>query len=184
MEKTSFSEYVQKFMPKLQSLIEMVNGKRESTRTYLHKELLRREYAPDQRWSSASVDSSLVAADMVAMDSPLSPKTRPTVTTASGMLPKIGTMRVMTETQINQVKLMKNQGRPYTEIAAKLEQDPVDCANGIDERNEHNFLKGFSEGILLVQDADDPSIALRIDYNYPESHLFGVEKKDEKLLIK
>ncbi|MBO4550175.1 MAG: hypothetical protein J5733_05535, partial [Bacteroidaceae bacterium] len=112
-------------MPKLESLITLINGKRNNAPTYLHKELLRREYAPDQRWSSASVDSNLVAADMVAMDSPLSPKTRPTVTMASGLLPKIGTMRVMTETQINQIKLMKNQGRPYTEIAAKLEQDPV-----------------------------------------------------------
>lgn len=176
MERTSFSEYVQKFMPRLGALIELINGKRNNAPTYLHKELLRREYAPDQRWSSASIDTSLVAADMVAMDSPLSPKTRPTVAVASGLLPKIGTMRIMTESQINQIKLMKNQGRPHKEIAAKLEQDPVDCANGIDERNEYNFLKGLSEGVLIVQDADDPSIGLRVDYKYPESHIFGVEE--------
>ena len=161
MEKSKFAQILAQFMPKLQTLIELVNGKRNANVTYAHKELLRREYAPDQKWASASVDSHLVAADMVAMDSPLAPKARPTAKVASGELPKIGTSRIMKESQINTIKIMQAQGRPYEQIAQKLSQDPVDCANGIDERNEWNFLRGLSEGVVLVQDADDPSVALR-----------------------
>ena len=175
MEKTLFAQVVEKFMPKLQTLVELVNGKRNENVTLTHKELLRVEYAPDQKWSSASVDSHRVAADMVAMDSPLVPKARPTAKTASGELPKIGTARIMKESQINTIKIMKAQGRPFEQIAAKLSQDPIDCANDIDERNEYNFLKGLSEGVLLTQDADDPSVALRVDFGYLPEHTFGVE---------
>ena len=178
MLQTSFYEYVSKFMPKLQSLVELVNGKREKTRTYLFKSLLRREYSPDQKWASASVDSSLVAADMVAMDSPLSPKTRPSLESASGELPKIGTYRIMKESQINQVNLMRQQNRPMPEIAQKLSQDPVDCVNGIDERIELAFLQGLSEGVIIVPNADDPSVGMRIDFNYKAANCFGVETKD------
>ena len=178
MEKTLFAQVVEKFMPKLQTLVELVNGKRNENVTLTHKELLRREYAPDQKWASASVDSHRVAADMVAMDSPLAPKARPTAKSASGELPKIGTARIMKESQINTIKIMRAQGRPFEQIAAKLSQDPVDCSNDIDERNEYNFLKGLSEGVLLTQDADDPSVALRVDFGYLPSHIFGVETKD------
>ena len=178
MEKTLFAQYVDKFMPKLQKLVELVNGKREQ-RTYWFKELLRREYAPDQKWASASINTSLIAADMVAMDSPLSPKSRPTVTTASGELPKIGTYRVMKESQINTINLMKAQGRPYAEIATKLAQDPIDCVNSIDERDEANFLEGLSNGLLVTPTVDDPSIGLRVNFNYPAANIFGVEKSGE-----
>lgn len=178
MLQTSFIEYVSKFMPVLQTLVEKVNGKRNPNRTYLYKELLRREYSPDQKWASASVDSNLVAADMVAMDSPLAPKSRPRLEKASGELPKIGIYRVMKESQINQINLMRQQNRPATEIAQRLSQDPVDCVNGIDERLEAAFLQGLSEGVILVPTDNDPSVGLRIDFNYPKANQFGVSEKD------
>lgn len=179
MLRTMFAEYLERVMPKLPTLIEKVNGKRKKPIVYLHKEMLRREYSPDQKWASASVDTSLVAADMVSMDSPLSPKTRPTLTTASGNLPKIGIYRVMKESQINRINLMRAQQRPFIEIAQALSQDPVDCANSIDERNELNFLQGLSEGVVIIRDEDDPSIGLRIDFMYPKENTFGVAVKDE-----
>ena len=175
MERSLFAQIVEKFMPKLQKLVETINGKRNADVSYAHKELLRREYSPDQKWASASADSHRVAADMVAMDSPLSPKARPTAKMGSGELPKIGTARFMKESQINTIKIMRAQGRPFEQIVAKLTQDPVDCAVGIDERNEYNFLRGLSEGVVLIPDADDPSLAYRADYGYLESNIFGVE---------
>lgn len=178
MLQTLFAEYVSKFMPKLQTLIEKVNGKRNANVTYSFKELLRREYSPDQKWASASVDTNLVAADMVSMDSPLAPKSRPTLSTASGELPKIGTYRIMKESEINQINLMRQQNRPAPEIAQRLSQDPVDCVNGIDERLEMAFLQGLSEGMVIVPSADDPSVGLRIDYKYLNENQFGVEVKD------
>ena len=71
MKESLFIEYIGKIFPKLQTIIERINGKRGNQLTYLHKTMLRKEYSADQKWESASVNTTYVAADMVAMDSPL-----------------------------------------------------------------------------------------------------------------
>jgi len=73
MKESLFIEYIRKIFPKLQTIIERINGKRGNQLTYLHKTMLRKEYSADQKWESASVNTTYVAADMVAMDSPLPP---------------------------------------------------------------------------------------------------------------
>ena len=68
MKESLFIEYIRKIFPKLQTIIERINGKRGNQLTYLHKTMLRKEYSADQKWESASVNTTYVAADMVAMD--------------------------------------------------------------------------------------------------------------------
>ena len=49
MNESLFAKYVAKFFPKLQRLIEKVNGKRNKKLTYLHKgenAMLRTEFSP------------------------------------------------------------------------------------------------------------------------------------------
>lgn len=173
MNESLFSEYVKKFLPKLQKLIELVNGKRKQP-TYLHKTMLRKEYSADGKWESASVDSSYVSADMVSMDSPLPPKARDSVARSNGTLPKIGMKRILRETQINAINVMRAQGSTFTAIANKLSSDAIACSAGIDERNEANFLSGLSNGVVVVEDAENTGVGLRIDFNYLDSHKFGV----------
>lgn len=59
MNESLFHAYIAKFFPKLQMFIEKVNGKRNGNLTYLHKDtnILRREYSPDNKWESGSVDT-------------------------------------------------------------------------------------------------------------------------------
>lgn len=173
MNESLFSEYVKKFLPKLQKLIELVNGKRNQP-TYLHKTMLRKEYSADGKWESASVDSAYVSADMVAMDSPLPPKARDSVARSNGVLPKIGMKRILRETQINAINVMKAQGATLTAIANKLASDAIACSAGIDERNEANFLSALSNGVVVVEDAENTGVGLRIDFNYLDTHKFGV----------
>lgn len=179
MEKTLFAEYIDKLFPvkQLQKLVELVNEKRKNQLTYLHKTMLRKEYSPDQKWESASVKTTYVAADMVALDSPLPVKKRDSVSKANGMLPKIGIEKHLNETDLNQINIMKAQGQKWQMIAKKLSDNIVACAVGIDEKNEANFLCALSRGYLLAEDKDNVGTGLRVNFNYPEANSFGVEAK-------
>ena len=71
-----FQKFIEQFMPVLGLYItEKVNGKSERERTYLFKQRLTPVYSPDQKWEGTSANTRYVAADYVALDSPL-PLTR------------------------------------------------------------------------------------------------------------
>lgn len=177
MRESLFIEFIKSLFPKLSSLIEKVNGRRNKPLTYLHKTMLRKEYSADQKWESASIDTTYVTADMVSMDSPLPIKKRDAIAHANGRLPKIGMMKVMTESDINSLNVMKAQGGNYAIIAQKLAADAVAGSVSIDEKNEANFLCGLSNGYILVEDADNVGTALRVQFNYLPENCFGVETK-------
>lgn len=179
MKESLFIEYISKIFPKLQQVIEKINGKRNQTLTYLHKTMLRKEYSADQKWESASVNTTYVKADVVAMDSPLPPKMRDSIAHANGSLPKIGLKKILRETQINTINIMKAQGASFTNIANKLVNDSVACSVGIDEANEANFLTGLSEGVVVVEDDNNTGAGLRINFGYLPENSFGVEVKGE-----
>lgn len=180
MNESLFLKYVSKFFPKLQTLIEKINGKRNGQLTYLHKDtsILRREYAPDNKWESASVNTSWVAADIVAVDSELPIKSRDKIASANGKLPKIGIQKVLKESDINKINVMEAQGGNAAQIAAKLANDAVACDAGLDERNEYNFLFALSNGYVAIQDEDNANALLRLNFNYREENCFGASEAD------
>lgn len=181
MNQSLFAKYVEKFLPKLQKLIELVNGKRQQL-TYLHKgagAMLRTEYSPDNKWESTSLNNSYVAADIVAVDSELPIKSRATIASANGKLPKIGMSKILKESDINTINVMEAQGGNAATIAAKLADDAVACSVGIDEKNEYNFLFGLSNGYVAIQDEDNPNALMRLNFNYPEKNIFGASTKGE-----
>ena len=174
MLKSLFSNYIERFFPKLQRLIETVNGKRQ-TLTYLYKDHLREEYSPDNKWESTTADTTYVAADFVSMDSPLPIKQRDSIMTANGKLPKQGISRVLRESDITALQIMEVQGGNQQLIARKLANDPVACATGLDERNEYNFLYGLSNGYVGIKDVDNG--LMRVDYNYFDKNTYGSSEK-------
>lgn len=184
MVQSQFVEYIRKIFPRLQNVVDTVNGKRngEQKRTYLHKTMLRKVYSADQKWSNAAVNTTYVAADMVSMNSPLPIKSRDAIAHANGSLPKIGMKKIMFESDINAVNIMKAQGAEWTNIANKLTSDPIACSAGIDEQNEANFLTGLSNGIVAVEDENNTGTALRINFGYLPENCFGVETQNELTL--
>lgn len=177
MQASLFHNYVAKFFPKLQMFVEKVNGKRDGQLTYLHKDtsILHREYSPDNKWESGSVDTRYVAADFVALDSELPIKSRDSIVSANGKIPKSGIQRIMKESDIINIRIMEAQGATPQRIARKLANDPAACDAGLDEKNEYNLLFGFSNGYLAIKDDDKPNALMRINYNYMPEHSFGVE---------
>ena len=184
MVQSQFVEYIRKIFPRLQNVVDTVNGKRngDNKRTYLHKSMLRKVYSADQKWSNAAVNTTYVAADMVSMNSPLPIKSRDDIAHANGSLPKIGMKKIMFESDINTVNIMKAQGAEWTNIANKLTSDPIACSVGIDEQNEANFLTGLSNGIVAVEDENNTGTALRINFGYLPENCFGVETQNELTL--
>lgn len=180
MNESLFLKYVSKFFPKLQSLIEKINGKRNNTLTYLHKDttILRREYAPDNKWESASVNTSYVAADIVAVDSELPIKSRDKIASANGKLPKLGIQKVLKESDINNINVMEAQGGNAAQIASKLANDAIACDAGLDERNEYNFLFALSNGYVAIKDEDNENNLMRLNFNYLADHTFGATVAD------
>ena len=179
MLQSLFYKYLERFFPQLQRLIETVNKRRDRSLTYLHKQHLNEEYSPDNKWESTISDTTYVAADFVSMDSALPIKQRDSIQTANGKLPKIGISRILRETDINTLNTMEVQGGNAQLIARKLANDPVACAQGIDERNEYNFLFGLSNGYMAIKDDDNPNAIMRINFNYLDENTFASSNKGE-----
>ena len=186
MNESLFIEYVRRIWPKLSLYVkEKINGTNQNL-TYLHKTMLTKVYSPDQKWEGTSANTTYVAADMVAMDSPLSPKKRDSIARSNGELPKIGIKKNLKESQINAINIMRAHLSNASTDAAKKSilnriitrvlDDGTACSIGIDERNEANFLTGLSDGIIIVEGDDDKNtgIGLRVDYGYLSEHSFGV----------
>lgn len=181
MNESLFAQYIETFYPKLQTIVTKVNEKRnkEDALPYYHKNtsILRRVYSPDNKWKTTQVNTQYVAADYVAMDSPLPLKKRDTFKSNSGELPKQGIKRKRGETDIKQLQIMELQGNA-PEIVRVLTNDAVFCSTGIDERNEYAFLKGLYDGCVDVQDAEgSDNTIMRVSYNYLDSHIFSVSEK-------
>lgn len=191
MQESLFIQFVMALWPKLSLYVNTKenNGK---PRTYLHKTMLEPVYSADQKWEGTSANTVYVAADMVAMDSPLPVKKRDSIATSNGKLPKIGMEKKKGETDINTLNIMNAQYQASVaagnqaaatsqrqQIIQRFANDAVYCSVGIDEKNEANFLTALSDGVMAVPDDENTGTALRVTFGYekfPGNH-FGVEVK-------
>lgn len=177
MNPSLFLELILKFLPSLNKIIEKVNGKRGNQPTYLFEKMLRKEYSPDQKWESASVNTTYVAADIVDMDSPLPIKKRDSMANSNGDLPTIGMKLWLGNKQINAVNIMIARKVATQQIIAKLLNDPVRCVNGFKERIEMCFLQGLSDGVYAVEDAENVGTGVRLNFKYFPENCFGATIK-------
>ena len=187
MKESIFIQFVKALWPKLNLYVKEKETPKK--RTYLFKTMLRKVYSPDQKWEGTSAKTTYVAADMVAMDSPLPITSRPTVATSNGKLPKVGMKKKLQETDINNINIMKahlalatTEEAKATErrrIFAKLADDGTACSVGIDEKTEMNFLSGLSNGVILVEDEDNTGTGLRVKFGYLPANTFGTITKGE-----
>lgn len=177
MEQSLFFQYVQKYFPQLViSIVEKLNDKNQTTLPYLYKDLLSTTYSVDGRWESISGEYNRVAADVVAMDSPLPLKSRDSLSRASGNLPKVGMELFLNEKQMSDIDAMIAQGLSINTVVQKIFEDTPRVISGVYERMEAMFLEGFSTGVALA-DSDNVGAGVRIDYGYLDSHKFGVASK-------
>lgn len=154
-----------------------VNGKDESQpMKYLHKEMLTQELSTDLKWGSSSVDGSIVAADIVAMDSELPLKKQDAISTATGDIPKAGMKLKLTEKQLSDIDTMRAKGVALVEIVKKVFGQVKKVAFGIYERNESMFLEALSTGQTLVEDTENVGLGIRVDFGFKDSNKYNATK--------
>lgn len=102
---------IQKNFPKLiLAIVEKLNDKNQTQLSYMFKQLLKTDYSVDGRWASLTGQYTRVAADVVAMDSPLPLKKRDSLEKASGELPKMGMELFLNEKQMTDIDTLLAQG--------------------------------------------------------------------------
>lgn len=171
MEQSLFIKWVNKFFPGIVIKVTSTLNDEKRQPSYLHKTMLRREFSISGKWESINEANSLVAADVVAMDSPLPLKTRPSISKASGDVPKIGMELKLNENQLTALDLLVKSGATDAQIVAKLFADTPRVIAGINERLEQMFLEGLSSGVTLV-DTDNVGTGIRLDFGYPTANKF------------
>lgn len=174
MEQSLFIQWVNKYYPALVlRTVETLNEKNKTALTYLFKQLLRKEYSVDGRWSTLTGAYTRVAADVVAMDSSLPLKTRDALEKASGEIAKMGMELQLTEKQMSDIDAMIAQQMPEAQIVAKVLADVPRVIEGIFEQLELQFLQGLSTGIALTG-SGNVGTGIRVNYGYLTANQFGV----------
>ena len=152
--------------------MERLNEKRRTQLPYLYKELLTPVFSADGRWASILAEYSRVAADVVSLDSELPLKSRDTIETASGNIPKMGMKLYLTEKQMKDIDSMIAQGMPLSRIVDAIFADTPRVVEGVWERIEDLFLSELSSGVGLS--ARNNGTGIRINMNFYKENQFLV----------
>lgn len=174
MRTTSlFAQIIDKYFQAgtIKKITEKINGE-EKEQPLLHKTMLTEEYSNDLTWTSADYDESVVAADLVTMDSSLPLKSRDTFGKAVGEIPKLGIKYQLREKDLKELQILQRVGGKEAEIAAKLLKLPTRCIKGMDIRKEIMFLEGLSTGQMAVAHPDKEGVAIRVDFGYKAEHFY------------
>jgi hypothetical protein len=173
MEQSNFIKYIQKYFTGFVALVtKTINGSKDPLK-YRYKTMLTPKQSIDGKWTSITADNINVAADVVAMDSPLPLKTRPAIATASGDIPKLGMEMKMNENQLDQLDTLIAKNADISEITSELFDDSKRGLVGIEEQTEFLHLRGLSSGIALT-DSDNVGTGVRVDYGYLPANKSGV----------
>lgn len=174
MNPSLFIEYIDKyFRLVIGKITEKVNGKKTEEQL-LHKTMLTEEYSPDLTWGSTELNNSIVAADVVALDSSLPLKRRDKISNASGVIPKIGIKFRKGEKVISDINVMRARGADEVTIAGKIFEDAPKAIKGIDVRKEIMFQQALSTGVTLVEGSDEGNTGtgVRADFGYLDENTF------------
>lgn len=171
MIASRYTSYLEKyFTPLLGVLTERYNDK-TTEQPFLHKQFLREEFSPRMTWGSTSLSHAVVAADVVSLNSSLPLKSRGSLSTASGEIPKLGVKYQKDEKFIQELEMMKNSGRANEkDIAAKVLDDVPNAVKAIETRKEIMFLQALSSGQTLTSESEDTGLGVRVDFGYKEAN--------------
>lgn len=168
--------------PVVLAIEETFNGE-NAVPQYSFRADLGRRYSADATYKTMGYDSGLVAADIVALDSPLPIKSAPPIEEAGGMVPKIGTERSMNETDRRQMRLMlraaqgmragADRDREFLRIQAMLFRHVRACYGGILEQIEWRKLQGESQGFFVAPNTENVGLGIRVDFGFRPQNMFN-----------
>lgn len=175
MKESLFVKYTSWLSAIILGVVTKINGGKTEL-SYLHKSMLTEELSTDLKWSTLTINSTIVAADIVAMDSELPLKKRDAIGTANGEITKLGMKKKLTEKQLSDIDTLIAKKVENKVIIEKIFNDAISCTMGIYEKVEYVFLSALSTGIALIEDTENVGTGVRIDYGYSDANKFGVVK--------
>jgi len=173
MKESLFVQYTSWLSAIILGVVTKINGGKTEL-SYLHKTMLTEELSTDLKFSTLTINSTIVAADIVAMDSPLPLKKRDAIGTANGEIAKLGMKKKLTEKQLSDIDTLVAKKVENKVIVEKIFNDAVSCTMGVYEKLEYVFLSALSTGIALIEDTENVGTGIRVDYGYSEANKFGV----------
>lgn len=167
-----FSAYVDKYFKGLVGrYTELYNGK-SSDLQYLYRDLLTEEYSSDLTWNSTSLSNSIVAADVVSLDSSLPLKRRSTIRRASGDITKIGIKRKLNEKTLSDISVMQAKGQNEAAIARRILDNVPNVLKGVYSRLDILFQQALSTGEILLSGDEGQGLGVRANFGYLEDNSF------------
>lgn len=175
MEKSLYFEFVDKYFPQL--VLAIVNKLNDSARqpTYNYRNALNMRYSVDGRWASIRGNYTSVAADVVAMDSPLPLINRDTMEVATGFIPKLGVKLFLNEKQMSDIDAMLSRGDSIEQVKSVIFEDTPKAIQAIYERIEDMFLRGLSTGVASADKDGNRGVETRLRYGFKTENKFGVK---------
>lgn len=143
---------------------------------YLYNSLLRLQLSVDHKFSAVSGRNSRVQADIVTMDSDLPLKSRGSLETYNGKIPKIGLQRYLSETHLSELDILAAKNVPESTMAARIFDDYSSCVLGSREKVEYMLHQALSTGVVAIPKEDNTGRLIRVDYGIPDANRFGVVK--------
>ena len=178
MNTSMFAQYVNKYFKGIVGKVtELFNGKKNES-DLLYEQMLDEEYSADLTWNSSSFNHSIVAADVVSMDSSLPLKKRGTIRTASGDIAKLGIKYTLKEKEISDINVMKAKGQNEASIAAKILNNVPRAIKGIKIRIEIMFEQALSQGYCLVLSDTNDGTGVRADFGYADANTYHAKAAD------
>ena len=177
-EKSLFSDIVDKYLkPVIGKLMELVNGSNKEKPLFF-KQYLKEEESLDYRWGSSTFSDSIVAADVVPLGSPAPLKSRGSLQTASGEVPKLALKYRVDENDVINIRKMEALGRAEADVASRVLKDVPRAIKGIEQRLEYMFLQAVSTGYTLVP--IDEKNGVRVSFGFDEQKQINATKKWSK----
>ena len=172
MEKSLYFDIMQNLASRL--LLQVLEEKKGEP-DYSFLDRLNEEYSIDGTFQVLSGSKRTIKADIVAMDSSIPLKSRPTLGVAYGKVPKIGQSRKMTETELKRADVISMKfGRDSDRLRDLVLNDSVAYVDGVLDTMQELYLKGLSSGVVNVG-ADNVGLTeIRLDYGFKADQKRGV----------
>tara|TARA_R110002020_G_scaffold318905_7_gene534542 strand:- start:1993 stop:3267 length:1275 start_codon:yes stop_codon:yes gene_type:complete len=172
MDESLFKEIVEKWVSTANASLE----DKSKEANYLYNSLLRLQMSIDHKFSAVSGKNNRVAADIVAMDSDLPLKSRGSMETYNGKIPKVGLQRYLTESQLSELDILISKNVPESTIAAKIFDDYMSNVTGAREKVEYMLHQAMSNGLVEIPNDENTGTSIRVDFGIPDANRYGVTK--------
>ena len=176
MVESIFADYIKKYFNGVTGKLTQSYNDRKQKPVYLIDNMTKPEFSVDGTWDSAQIKSSIIAADVVSLNSSLPLKKRDVLATAKGIIPKLGMKKSKKEDDIERINLMKAKGVKEAQVAEAIFSDVKTCPEGIQVRLEIMFEQAVSTGACMVDSNTKTGTGIRATYGYLAGNMLKASK--------